>query len=162
RLDEPACAEVEAALDAGQAVVVAVAIDGRAVAEGLFDGLDGAREALIVGRNQARAADRESRGVHEAVVESAGKAAAARAEAALQDFVADPVAALEIVLARAAEELLADLRGAVEGEPAHDLGVHVVTARDAGFPDAVVGVLPPMCYGVGEVLDEFPVLAGER
>src|SRR5690606_28603160 len=116
---------------------------------------------FIVGLDEAGEPDRQRGGIHEAVVVIARVTAALPAVPAFEDLLADPVAAVDVILAGAAEKLLADPGGAVEREPAHDLWRGVVAARQAGLPDAVVRSLPAVRGGVGEILNEVPTLAGE-
>ena len=54
------------------------------------------------------------------------------------------------------------LERAVDGEPAHDLGVDVVARRQPGLPDAVVGLVPATRDGLHHRLDDAPVLVLHR
>ena len=62
-LDEPGRADVHAALDAGQAVVVQVAEDRRTAPQSVLDRVDGGDEPWVVGRQQAAEADVQGRGL---------------------------------------------------------------------------------------------------
>ena len=77
RLDQPRRADVEAALDAGQAVVVAVAEDRRARAQLRLDRRDRGEEPRVVDGEQAGQADLQHRRVQLVVAVGDGVGAAA-------------------------------------------------------------------------------------
>ena len=136
---EPERAQVEAALAAGQAVVAAVAVDGRALAQAQLDRLDGGGEALVVGGQQAAEADLQRGGVEVDAVVGGRERAHLGLPAVLEDVRRDAVARAPTSSAGSGLPVSArEPQRAVDREPAHHVRVHVVARRARA---------PPRCRG---------------
>src|SRR5690606_3381512 len=122
----PERADDERALAAGKAVRSQVPVDELPVREVALDGFDGGGDAGIVRRQEPDQRNDEERGI-EVAAGRAGERAERRAVAVLEDPRADRVAGarewleLELEVARASE-----LEGALQADPAQDLGVAVL------------------------------------
>ena len=143
RLDQPGGAEVEAALDAGQAVVPAVPVDRRAARAvrprppAPWPGSAGRR----------RPADRTARSTATTRPSRRSRRRRCTRRRSSSQPLSSTFSAM-VVAQRAASSgtgpavPLEELERPVDGHPAHDLGVHVVPGRQARLPDAVVGLVP--------------------
>ena len=134
-----------------------VAIDGVAGAQRRLDGVDGCDIAGIIVFEHAEQTDGEDRGIDIGAVVGRRERADLVVPAVGDDVVLDLLAEIDPLGAFTAEHLACDLDSPVDGDPAHDLGVHVMAWCGPHFPDALVGLRPALLDGGDEVLDEAPV-----
>ena len=159
---EPERAEVESALAARQAVVAAVAIDGRALAQPQLDRLDGRREALVVGGQQPAEPDLQGGGVEVDAVVGGRERAHLGLPAALQHVGGDAVGEHRPAGARGAA-------GEAREPSARSTASQHITREctwwrggPADLPDAVVGLVPAALDGVDDLLDQQVMGLRER
>ena len=160
---EPEGADQEAPLLAGQAVVGlpgAVAQDEAVLGQVVGDRVDRLAQALVVARQEA-----EDRRQQRGRIQGVGVVVLAE-HAVLHAVLQDVGLYLLGGGAPGGSELraAADLRqlgGAVHGDPAHELGRHVVLRRAAGLPDPLVGIAPDGGGALGLGLHDRPQAPGQ-
>ena len=157
RLDQPRGADVEAALQARQAVVVPVPENGGPHAELPFHRGDGVQEPLVVDIEQAGQPDVQDRRVQVRAVVGHGVGGGGVVPALAEHLVPDGGGSgrpgrlgIPAVPGGGAE-------GPVQRDPAHHLGVDVVPRCAARLPDAVVGLVPARQHGTRHLHHQVPV-----
>src|SRR5215208_5968313 len=170
RLDEPEGAQAEGPFFARQAVrgllhVVAVheAVGNEAsILGGAVDGIERLEHPGIAGRKEEDKGHDQVRGVQGVVVVGLHESFALRTPALLHDLLVDLVTDLQPLVAVGGKRaLVGEPQTPVDGDPAHESGVHEVPAAAPGLPDPFVLDLPVVADPVDQGPKVGPQFVGD-
>jgi hypothetical protein len=139
-----------------------VATDGRADAEPGLDGADGRSVAVVVRVDQPDEPEREHRGVDVVRAVRRSERTNRRVPAVGEHVVGDGGAQRLPLGPVATENLGGNVERAIDGQPAHRLGVDVVARGRSDLPDPLICFLPAVLDRAHQILDQAPVPRRER